>query len=271
MNRELSALVIGTEVSSGLLAEHPKDVILVTYGIKKKDDDNFIKTTGEGSAKLLGVKANGVSTGKELIKTMENAGRIAVYVNWGHSWDVGLYLTSGNGFYINSYTGGGGLGEAKLQDLLASNIKTRKHTLFFWASCGTAGAYNINFEESFAYRIGDYIKKENDIENKEGIWYYKITSIGATALSNLFWDNDYYNGKIKTDGTFKKIEKRYKITKKKVYKTVTTGWWLWEEKKKVFSHFETKTEIVQTKITDLGKKIDVTNIIKNHDPESTSI
>lgn len=192
MARTLSATEssTGVTVSSGLLAEHPKDIILVTYGIKGKDDDNFVKQTGEGSAKLLKLKqAIGVSTGKQIISAMEAAGRIAVYVNWGHSWDVGLYLTSGNGFYIDLYTGGGGAGEAKLQkDLYKSRIKTRKHSLFIFASCGTAGAYNVKFEQSFAYSFANFINKEKEIEDKEGTWYYKITTIGATDLSNLFWD-----------------------------------------------------------------------------------
>lgn len=273
MTRTLIATGINSTVKSNLLAEHPKDVILVTYGIKGKDDDNFVKQTGEGSARLLKLKqAIGVSTGKQIISALETAGRIAAYINWGHSWDVGLYLTSGNGFYIDSYMNGGGTGEAKLKDLLKSRIKTRKHALFIFASCGTAGAYNVDFEKSFAYKFGDNIKKEHEIENKEGTWYYKITTIGATDLSNLFWDNEYYKGKIQCkDGTFKKIEKQFRITKKAVYKIVTTGWWLWEEKKKVFSHYQVETKEVKTKVSDLGKKIDVTKIIQAHDPENTSL
>ena len=107
---------------------------------------------------------------------------------------------------------------------------------------------------AFAYLFGDYINKEIDIVDDEVTYYYKITTIGATALSNLFWDKEYFKGKVKTDGVFKKIEKLYKIT-------------IIPEN----SENHTNAEIIETRITDLGKKIDVIKIIKDYDPEDISI
>ena len=60
--------------------------------------------------------------------------------------------------------------------------------------------------------------------------------------------------KVKTDGVFKKIEKLYKIT------VIPEN-----------SEPHTNTEIVETRVTDLGKKIDVIKIIKDYDPENISI
>ena len=60
--------------------------------------------------------------------------------------------------------------------------------------------------------------------------------------------------KVKTDGVFKKIEKLYKIT-------------IIPEN----SENHTNAEIIETRITDLGKKIDVIKIIKDYDPEDISI
>ena len=109
-------------------------------------------------------------------------------------------------------------------------------------------------KRAFAYLFGDYINKEIDIVDDEVTYYYKITTIGATALSNLFWDKEYFKGKVKTDGVFKKIEKLYKIT------VIPEN-----------SEPHTNTEIVETRVTDLGKKIDVIKIIKDYDPENISI
>ena len=153
-------------------------------------------------------------------------------------------------------------GNARLNELKESNIKTHKHALFIFASCGTLNPikilYNGTSEKdmkwAFAYLFGDYINKEIDIVDDEVTYYYKITTIGATALSNLFWDKEYFKGKVKTDGVFKKIEKLYKIT------VIPEN-----------SEPHTNTEIVETRVTDLGKKIDVIKIIKDYDPENISI
>ena len=64
----------------------------------------------------------------------------------------------------------------------------------------------------------------------------------------------YFFLKVKTDGVFKKIEKLYKIT------VIPEN-----------SEPHTNTEIVETRVTDLGKKIDVIKIIKDYDPENISI
>uniref|UniRef100_UPI0039A62B12 hypothetical protein n=1 Tax=Ornithobacterium rhinotracheale TaxID=28251 RepID=UPI0039A62B12 len=202
-----------TDFQDRLLHISEADTVLVTYGIKKSYDDDFVKDTATGCAKLLKTKAYGIKTGKEFISVMENAGRIAAYVNWGHSWDSGLYLTNNNGFYIDSYDQGGGPGDTRLKDLSKSKIKTRKHTLFIFASCGTAGAFNVEFKKSFAYTFANFINKVNEVGSSDGVWDYKVTTIGATDLSNLFWKNEYNKGKIQClDGSFKKIEKLFRIT-----------------------------------------------------------
>ena len=154
-------------------------------------------------------------------------------------------------------------GNARLNELKESNIKTHKHALFIFASCGTLNPIKILYKDgtsekdmkrAFAYLFGDYINKEIDIVDDEVTYYYKITTIGATEKSNLFWDNEYFKGKVKTDGVFKKIEKLYKIT------VIPEN-----------NENHTNTEIVETRVTDLGKKIDVIKIIKDYDPENISI
>ena len=268
IERRIIARVVGSDVVSSPLEERAKisPTILVTYGqkiVSKDNDDKFVKQTGEGCAKLLGVNAQPVSTGKELLQTMENAGRIGAFVFWGHSWSVGLYLKDNAGFYLDWYGLGKEEGNAILNQLKESNIKTHKHALFIFASCGTLnpikilykdGTSEIDMKRAFAYLFGDYINKEIDIVDDDVTYYYKITTIGATEKSNLFWDNEYYKGKVKTDGVFKKIEKLYKIT------VIPEN-----------SEPHTNTEIVETRVTDLGKKIDVIKIIKDYDPENISI
>ena len=79
---------------------------------------------------------------------------------------------------------------------------------------------------------------------------YKILKIVIVMgiLSSVF------QRKVKTDGVFKKIEKLYKIT------VIPEN-----------SEPHTNTEIVETRVTDLGKKIDVIKIIKDYDPENIFI
>ena len=45
----------------------------------------------------------------------------------------------------------------------------------------------------------------------------------------------------------------------------------WKETKQVFSHWDIRTQLIQTKTTELGKKIDPTKLINEHDPNDTSI
>ena len=40
---------------------------------------------------------------------------------------------------------------------------------------------------------------------------------------------------------------------------------------KEIPHYETRTELIKTRITDLGKRIDVVKITKEYDPEDISI
>ena len=68
------------------------------------------------------------------------------------------------------------------------------------------------------------------------------------------YDILFFITKVKTDGVFIKIEKLYKIT------VIPEN-----------SEPHTNTEIVETRVTDLGKKIDVIKIIKDYDPEDISI
>ena len=106
MIREIIAKVPNSDIVSLPLQERLESnpTIVVTYGqkiVSKDNDDNFVKQTGEGCAKLLGVKAIPVYTGKDVLQTMEKAGRIGVFIFWGHSWNIGLYLKSDEGFYVN--------------------------------------------------------------------------------------------------------------------------------------------------------------------------
>ena len=156
------------------------------------------------------------------------------------------------------------------------DIKTHKHSLFIFASCGTAlqpAMFQGNSSDCFAYSFGDYINKESEVFSEE-TFFYKITTIGANNKANLFWDDEKFKGKAKTDGVFKKIEKLYKISKQLVYDEGIKSWWTdekEEDKHKKIPHYETRTELIKTRITDLGKRIDVVKITKEYDPEDISI
>ena len=82
----------------------------------------------------------------------------------------------------------------------------------------------------------------------------EIANDGFYCLDVIYGDYYIFKGKLKTDGVFKKIEKLYKIT------VIPEN-----------SEPHTNTEIVETRVTDLGKKIDVIKIIKDYDPENISI
>ena len=82
----------------------------------------------------------------------------------------------------------------------------------------------------------------------------EIANDGFYCLDVIYEDYYIFKGKVKTDGVFKKIEKLYKIT------VIPEN-----------SEPHTNTEIVETRVTDLGKKIDVIKIIKDYDPENISI
>ena len=82
----------------------------------------------------------------------------------------------------------------------------------------------------------------------------EIASDGFYCLDVIYGDYFIFFRKVKTDGVFKKIEKLYKIT------VIPEN-----------SGPHTNTEIVETRVTDLGKKIDVIKIIKDYDPENISI
>lgn len=82
----------------------------------------------------------------------------------------------------------------------------------------------------------------------------EIASDGFYCLDVIYGDYFIFSQKVKTDGVFKKIEKLYKIT------VIPEN-----------SEPHTNTEIVETRVTDLGKKIDVIKIIKDYDPENISI
>ena len=257
---------------------------IVTYGIKESsehNDDNYVKNCGTACAKKLGVNADGVKTGKSILsilksKSSDSKQEISVWINYGHSWNRGLYLTNNNGFYRGPLNSTGD-GSANFLDLLHQSssgvIRFSKHSLFIFASCGTAGdgfggygdgkgAYSSN---SFASSIGDFIGKNYKLPNKEFVDYYKVTSIGATDLTNLNAD-----GTITTDGTFIKTEKLYKIERTIENYKVKNSWLgiTWYENK---TRFVDKTTLVQTKTTDLGDKINPSEIANNHDDQNVEI
>jgi RHS repeat-associated protein len=252
---------------------------VVTYGVKMKADDNFVKTCGTACARALGVKPEGISTGKNLLTVLRTASsgssqNISAWANFGHSWNSGLYLTNDNGFYKGGLAAGGA-GTANFNDLLSQSSKGQisfsKHSLFIFASCGTAGdgagghgagkgAYS---SASFAASIGNYVNKNYILPNGAFTGTYKITTIGATDLSNLHTD-----GTVTTDGTFIKTENTYQIERKVITETKTTGWWIFS-KTKTTTRYEDKTTLTGTKTTDLGKKINPAEVIKNHNDQDT--
>jgi RHS repeat-associated protein len=240
---------------------------VVTYGQKNKEDDAYIKRVGTTCATELGVRAMGIANGNQALSALQSASSgshqsISAWVNYGHSWHSGLYLNIGEGFYLPSYTGADGANRADLNGLLrlssSGNITFSRHALFIFASCGTAGngagghgAGKGTYDPaSFAAMIGNYVNKNYFLPNGAYSGTYKITTIGATDLSNLQED-----GTVTTDGTFIMTEKVYKIER-----TVEeTGFWFWKK-----TVFHDKTTVIQTKTTDLGNKIDPASLIKNH-------
>jgi RHS repeat-associated protein len=246
---------------------------VVTYGVKFKFDDNYVQTCGTACARALGVTPQGVSTGKNLLSVLKSSSSgigqsISAWANFGHSWNKGLYLSDENGFYRENLSRSGA-GTANFNDLFSQSstgqITFSKHSLFIFASCGTAGdgygghgtgkgAYD---PASFSATIGDYVSKNYVLPDKAFTGFYKVTTIGATDLSNLNTD-----GTVKTDGTFIQTEKLYKVERT----VVESGWWIFKTKK-----FVDKTTLVQTKTTDIGKKIDPAAVIKNHNDQDVKI
>ena len=238
-----------------------------------KEDDNFVKTCGSACARALGVQPQGISTGKNLLTVLKSASsgsgqNISAWANFGHSWNKGLYLTNDNGFYRGNLNASGA-GSDNFTSLLsqsgAGQITFSKSSLFIFGSCGTAGdgygghgagkgAYDPN---SFAGTIGNYVSKNYVLPNGAFSGTYKVTTIGATDLSNLHTD-----GTVSTDGTFMMTEKTYKVERT----VVESGWWIFKTKKNV-----DKTTLTGTKTTDLGKKINPAEIIKNHNDQDTQI
>ena len=113
------------------------------------------------------------------------------------------------------------------------------------------------------YRTEEFKKKEKtfklslDEAGQKCIKYIlkeEIANDGSFELDIIYGDYYIFKGKVKTDGVFKKIEKLYKIT------VIPEN-----------NENHTNTEIVETRVTDLGKKIDVIKIIKDYDPENISI
>ncbi|WP_347067445.1 RHS repeat-associated core domain-containing protein [Flavobacterium sp. WV_118_3] len=248
---------------------------VVTYGVKNTYDDNYVKDCSDACASKLGLEPKGVSTGKNLLRVLkdESSGSnetISAWVNYGHSWNRGLFLTNDNGFYrANNTAPGAGADNFKglLRETKTGNITFSKHTLFIFASCGTAGngwgGHNVGGGKaaydnaSFSATIGDYVNKNYSLPARDYTGFYKITTIGATDLSNLLKD-----GTVKTDGRFFKTEKVYKIER-----TVQeSGWWPFKTRKYI-----DKTTIIQTKTTDLGKKINPTELMKEHNDQDTKI
>ena len=246
---------------------------VVTYGVKLKEDDNYVKTCGSACAKALGVTPQGISTGKNLLTVLRSASSesgqtISAWANFGHSWNRGLYLTNDNGFYRGNLNASGA-GSDNFASLLSQSstgqITFSKSSLFIFGSCGTAGngygghgvGKGVYDPASFAATIGDYVNKNYILPDKNFKGTYKVTTIGATDLSNLHSD-----GTVSTDGTFIMTEKTYQIERK----VVERGWWIFKTK-----HYEDKTTITGTKTTDLGKKINPAEIIKKHNDQDTQI
>lgn len=247
------------------------NVVLVGQKIVSKVmDDSYIETCGNACAKKLREEVRKVSTGLEFINELEKATfkkELSACVFWGHSWNIGLYLQSDQGLYLDSiydsYASLVGTPARKLSHLKSSSIKTKPHVLFIFASCGTNGPGSFD-DNAFAAVFGNFIGNNN--KEKDSLAYYKVTTIGATNLSNLLTD-----GTAKTDGQFVRVERKFKIEKIPVYKTIIEGWWIFATEKKVLDRWDKKIIPIDYKKTELGKKIDPAKIIKNHDSDDTSM
>lgn len=256
--------------------DKPLSMVLIGQKINSKEmDDSYVETCGEVCAKNLGVASQKITTGAEFIEALEKAtvkNELSACVFWGHSWNVGLYLQNDEGLYIDEQYNygirGWKKGARKLSHLKSSSIKTKPHSLFIFASCGTAGdLFSNNYgDASFAGQFADFIDKTKDASVKKGPSYYKITVIGATDLSNLL-----QNGTVRTDGIFYRIEKQYKIEEKAIYKKVVKGILWWKKITTVFDGWEVTATLINSKLTELGKHIDPAKIIKKHNPDDTSI
>lgn len=275
-NQVVAQAVKNPKVASSVnIGQKPLNLVLIGQKIVSKDmDDGYVERCGNACAKKLNVTGEKVSTGLEFILALERATlkeELSACVFWGHSWAVGLYLQSGQGLYLDEkydyyaeYNGA-----RKLKDLKLSSMRTKPHSLFIFASCGTATDSNLKLsgynDNSFASKFGNYIDKINSGSVNEGESFYKVTTIGATALSNLLLD-----GMVRTDGTFVKTVTLFKVEKKAVYKEVVEGW-IFKEKKKVFDKWSITKTTVKSEVTILGKKIDPAEFIKNHNSNDTSI
>jgi len=266
------------EQSRAELKKAPLNIVLIGQKIVAKVmDDPYVEMCGNACAKKLGVTAQKVSTGHDYISALVEATsneELSACVFWGHSWAIGLYLQDNQGLYLDKiYNSSASIlpvGARKLSHIRKSSIKTKPHSLFIFASCGTATdsdrtkkGYNDN---SFAANFGKYINKLNSGTVEEGVSHYKVTVIGATDLSNLLQD-----GTVKTDGVFMKIETLFKIEKRAVYKEVEEGMLWWKKKHKTFEEWKESVTIVNSNETSLGKKIDPAEIIKKHNPNETNI
>lgn len=268
----------GSTVSASIrVIERPLSMVLIGQKIVSKEmDDPYVETCGKACAKKLNVASQTVSTGAEFIQALEKAtikNELSACVYWGHSWNIGLYLQNDQGLYLDSiynpYASTLPAGAKKLSHIKTSSIKTKPHSLFIFASCGTArGNEELNTygDSSFAATFADFIEKTKDSSLKEGTSYYKVTVIGATALSNLL-----QNGTVRTDGNFYRIEKKYEIEKKAIFKKVEEGMWWWKETKKIFVRWKVSAILIDSKLTKLGKVIDPAEIIKKHNPDDTSM
>jgi len=256
----------------------PLNVVLAGQKIVAKVmDDDYVKGCADGCAAKLGVTAKTVSTGRAFISALVSSTateRLASCIFWGHSWNIGLYLQDDQGFYVDTtYDPVSHLlpaGAAKLTHLKAANIKTRPHSLFIFASCGTAAddyIPNTYSVDTFAGKFGLYINKTMDVNSvQDGVSFYKVTVIAATGLSNLFKD-----GTARTDGKFIKIERRFFINKFALMKPQTTGSWWNKKTTLVFDRWSITVGNAGYKTTDLGKKIDTVKLIKEHDPDDVEI
>lgn len=164
-------------------------VNIVTYGIKNRADDDFVKRCATASAKAIGVSAQGVGTGNDVVSVLSGSSKVATWVNWGHSSTSGLYLQDDKGFYVGSMTIDSE--SSNISKMSKSGFSTTKSSLFIFASCLTK--YN---SRSFGYQFAeDAVVKGSELG--VGTHIYKVTTIGATNYSNLKLD-----GTVKTDGEF---------------------------------------------------------------------
>jgi len=239
-------------------------------------DGNFIKNCAISGARAMGLTAQPISSGKNLLTVLraESSGSsqtLSAVTFYGHGWTNGLYANNDEGFYRPGNKQAGA-NAADLTDLsFDRQIDYSPHSLFVFGSCNAIGigdkkALPRTFNSaSFAAQVANSVNLTHQLPSTDvsTTQYYKLSIVGATNSVNIQLD-----GSLKCpDGEFLKYEVRIKVQRQVSYE------------KKRFLGITYKTtkmytdtqEVVETKQTSLGKKIDPATLANSHDDKNTLI